>query len=269
MTVQVDHTSPRPIFFHGREGRGNKGRKATWLRENYGAVTPSYDTSELAVALVTAREVLRANPPSVIIGSSFGGAVLLSLIQEGLWSGPSIFLAQAGGNFGVELRLPEALPAILIHGLNDDIVPIEASRELASSSPSDTAQLFEIDDGHRLGSIMPSGLLKLALKSLGVRPVRKTTGRSASSVQGSPVKGKLYLWGCCEGWVKFGPFEWVTLTEDRSAYLDQRGEVIMEWDQQVGGWRAPGSGMSMRTPVVTSSAKHPRPKSGGVPVKTT
>jgi predicted esterase len=158
---------PPPIFFHGREGRGSKGRKATWLREKYGAVTPSYETSELALALVTAREVLRDNPPSVIIGSSFGGAVLLSLIQEGLWRGPSIFLAQAGGNFGVELRLPEDLPAVLIHGLQDDVVPVEASRELARSGTGETVTLYEVDDGHRLGSIMPSGLLATALKSLG------------------------------------------------------------------------------------------------------
>jgi predicted esterase len=171
MTNQRDQPSPRPIFFHGREGRGNKGRKATWLREKYSAVTPSYDTSELEAALVTARVVLRENPPSVIIGSSFGGAVLLSLIHEGLWRGPSIFLAQAGGNFGVELTLPEGVPAVLIHGLHDDIVPIEASRELAKSSPSDPTQLFEIDDGHRLGSIMPSGLLKMALETLGVYPL--------------------------------------------------------------------------------------------------
>jgi fermentation-respiration switch protein FrsA (DUF1100 family) len=164
--MRTSASTPRPLFFHGREGRGSQGLKARWLAENYDARTPDYHTSELDTALPVARDFLKAEAPSVIVGSSFGGAVLLRLIQEGLWRGPSIFLAQAGGNFGVELVLPPGLRAILIHGDQDEIVALADSEALAASSK--TAKLVVIQDGHRLGSIRESGVLQGALAELGV-----------------------------------------------------------------------------------------------------
>ena len=155
-----------PLFFHGKEGT-NQGNKARWLAREYGACTPSYDTTDLATALPLARQVLDEHRPSVIVGSSFGGAVLLKLIQEGLWQGPSVFLAQAGVKFGLPAELPPGLPAVLIHGTRDDTVSIEDSRRLAASNGS---RLVEIDDDHRLGTIR-AGLLGLALDSLGISPL--------------------------------------------------------------------------------------------------
>ncbi len=156
-----------PLFFHGREGT-NQGRKASWLAREYGACTPSYDTSSLEAALPRAREAVAEHQPSVIVGSSFGGAVLLSLIQEGLWTGPSIFLAQAGVKFGLPPVLPPGLSAILVHGTGDIIVPPDDSRRLAASGG---AELVEIEDDHRLGTILGGGLLDSLLKSLGTSPL--------------------------------------------------------------------------------------------------
>jgi hypothetical protein len=161
------HTSlpqSTPLFFHGREGT-NRGRKARWLATEYGACTPSYKTATLEDALPRARRFITQHRPSAIIGSSFGGAVLLAMIQEGYWSGPSVFLAQAGVKFGLQPQLPEGLPAVLIHGTRDDIVDLEDSRLLAESNGS---TLHEIDDDHRLGSIRESGLLASALDSFGI-----------------------------------------------------------------------------------------------------
>ena len=159
----------RPLFLHGKEGNIHGG-KARWLRANYDAVTPAYDTASVESALETAEKVLELCRPSVVIGSSFGGAVLLSLVQRGLWSGPSIFLAQAGVMYGMEPSLPDELPAILVHGLLDDVVDIEGSRVLAASNGS---ELIEIDDNHRLSTIRGSGLLSDALASFGVRHLRR------------------------------------------------------------------------------------------------
>lgn len=159
------HTSlpqSTPLFFHGREGT-NRGRKARWLATEYGACTPSYKTATLEDVLPRARRFITQHRPTAIIGSSFGGAVLLAMIQEGHWSGPSVFLAQAGVKFGLKPELPEGLPAVLIHGTRDDIVDLEDSRLLAESNGS---TLHEIDDDHRLGSIRDSGLLASVLDGL-------------------------------------------------------------------------------------------------------
>jgi len=39
-------------------------------------------------------------------------------------------------------------PAVIIHGTQDDIVPIESSRKVSTSNP--TVELIEVEDGHRL-----------------------------------------------------------------------------------------------------------------------
>lgn len=156
-----------PIFFHGREGT-NQGRKARWLGREYGACTPSYETNYLSSAMPVARQVLKEHQPTAIVGSSFGGAVLLNLIQEGLWKGPSVFLAQAGIKFGLPVELPPDVPAVFIHGTRDDIVSIDDSRALAECGGM---SLIEVDDDHRLGSIRESGVLGDALTSLGVKPL--------------------------------------------------------------------------------------------------
>ena len=41
-------------------------------------------------------------------------------------------------------------PTVIIHGLSDEIVPIESSRKVAESSSK--AELIEVEDGHRLGN---------------------------------------------------------------------------------------------------------------------
>ena len=156
-----------PLFFHGREG-SNRGNKARWLAREYGACTPTYDTKTLDAAMPRARQVLKEHQPSAVVGSSFGGAVLLKLIHEGLWTGPSVFLAQAGVKFGLDAVLPPGVPAVLIHGTRDTVVEPQDSRLLAATSG---AQLIEVDDDHRLGTIRASGVLGEALRSLGVRPL--------------------------------------------------------------------------------------------------
>ena len=156
-----------PLFFHGREG-SNQGRKARWLTREYGACTPSYPTGTVEEAMPLARQVLKEHRPTVIVGSSFGGAVLLRLIQEGLWEGPSVFLAQAGVKFGLPVELPAHVPAILIHGTQDDVVDFDESRRLAQSV---SAQLVSVEDDHRLGSILQNGVLEQALHSLGIEPL--------------------------------------------------------------------------------------------------
>ena len=41
-------------------------------------------------------------------------------------------------------------PTVIIHGLSDEIVPIESSRKIAKSSSN--VELIEVEDGHRLGN---------------------------------------------------------------------------------------------------------------------
>lgn len=91
---------------------------------------------------------IKIHQPDLIVASSFGGAVLLRVMLEGGWTGPAVFLAQAGIKFEVGDRLPDDARAIFIHGEYDDVVNIEGSEILSESSSN--ATLVRVQDGHRL-----------------------------------------------------------------------------------------------------------------------
>jgi alpha/beta superfamily hydrolase len=111
----------------------------------------------LAGPTAQAAEALTASP-DVIVGSSFGAAVLLQLLHEGVVRGvPVVMLAGAGVRLTSHRTLPSGVPAVLVHGRQDEVVPIADSRLLAESSRS--AVLVEVHDDHRLTRTTASGLL--------------------------------------------------------------------------------------------------------------
>ncbi len=46
------------------------------------------------------------------------------------------------------------VPVLVLHGLRDDVVPIELAREFCARTPS--ARLVEYDAGHELGEVVPA-----------------------------------------------------------------------------------------------------------------
>jgi predicted esterase len=180
-------------FLHGLESTVDDdlvpiGTKVKWLRERFPDLnTPALDTREaialrdhcvekeagwfddqarLEAAFSTPMAQARAaitTETSLVIGSSFGGAVLLRLIHEGHWDGPSLFLAGAGVKLTEHDSLPADHRALFIHGRRDHVVLLDDSRQLARSCG---APLWEVEDAHRLGSILDDGTLDAAIKLL-------------------------------------------------------------------------------------------------------
>ena len=171
------------VFLHGLESRVDthfipNGGKARHLAQNYDVTLAPLDTRVaqacarrlgasgfrhpfaeeeacFATPMQRARDSLSADT-QLVIGSSFGGAVLLKLLHEGSWSGPSLFLAGAGVKLTPHDTLPPGVPCHLVHGLQDTVVPWSDSQQLAHSS--DTATLSLVEDGHRLAEWAPLGL---------------------------------------------------------------------------------------------------------------
>lgn len=50
-------------------------------------------------------------------------------------------------------KLQRTLPILIVHGVNDDVIPIQASREFAEKRP--WVKLIEVDSDHTLGNVMP------------------------------------------------------------------------------------------------------------------
>jgi len=143
----VNHSKLRVLFVHGLMSSPG-GRKARYLAQRFDSITPRMETGDFPGCLETQRRAIAAHRPDVVVGSSFGGAVLVELIRRGEWSGATLLLAQAALKLDATARLPSTLPVLLVHGRADEVVPVEHSRTLAATSPA--ARLIETEDEHRL-----------------------------------------------------------------------------------------------------------------------
>ncbi|MCT7969361.1 alpha/beta fold hydrolase [Laspinema sp. D1] len=53
----------------------------------------------------------------------------------------------------VENQLQRQLPTLILHGVKDEVIPVEASRRFAASRP--WVEMVELDSDHGLGNVMP------------------------------------------------------------------------------------------------------------------
>jgi predicted esterase len=160
-------------FAHGLES-SPQGRKAVLLDRHFSACTPAMNTRDFTGCLELHARTLVAFRPHVVVGSSFGGAVVVELLRRGLWQGPTLLLAQAALRYDQSARLPEGVPVTLVHGARDQVVPLEDSRRLARTGTKELVRLIEINDEHQLNGLVESGkLLELVLELAGAEPVSR------------------------------------------------------------------------------------------------
>jgi predicted esterase len=154
----VTTDGPRVLFIHGLES-SPQGVKARFLAQHFETLTPSMDTSDFVACVRNQASRLAEFQPDVVVGSSFGGAVLLALVRAGAWRGPTVLLAPAARHYGIPEVLPEGVPVTVVHGTADDVVDIAGSRALAQTGSPGLVKLIELEDGHRLQSIIDDGSL--------------------------------------------------------------------------------------------------------------
>jgi alpha-beta hydrolase superfamily lysophospholipase len=149
-------TWDRPLrvqFIHGLES-GPGASKAVYLARHFDTVTPAMDTRDFEGAFATQVRALEDGAPDAIVGSSFGGAIALALLVRGVFRGPTVLLAPAHRHYGVEERIPERVPVLIVHGTRDTVVSIEGSRALARTGTPGWVELVELDDEHRLSTVL-------------------------------------------------------------------------------------------------------------------
>jgi dienelactone hydrolase len=155
----------RVQFAHGLEG-SPRGAKARLLAKEFDAVTPEMDTSDFEACVGVQEATLQSFRPDVLIGSSFGGSVVVRLLERGAWTGPTLLLAQAALRRRPEVKLPDGVPVWLVHARQDDIVPVEDSRKLAGTSADPRVKLIEVDDDHALHASVADGRLLAWVREL-------------------------------------------------------------------------------------------------------
>jgi len=146
-------------FAHGLES-GPGSSKALYLAERFDAVTPRMPTSDFEECVRIHAARVREAPPDVLVGSSFGGAVVLALLDRGLYRGPVVLLAAAHRHYRVPERIPEGVAAVIVHGTRDDVVDVEGSRALSRTGTPGKVELVIVDDEHRLASLLEGDALE-------------------------------------------------------------------------------------------------------------
>jgi hypothetical protein len=158
-------SSIRVQFIHGLESSPH-GTKARLFAEHFTALTPPMDTSDFPACIEAQAAALAAFRPDVLVGSSFGGAVAVALLNRGIWRGPTLLLAQAAFHYDVARTLPEGVHVWLVHGRHDDVVDIEDSCQLARTGTPGRVRLIEVDDDHPLTASVASGRLVQLVREL-------------------------------------------------------------------------------------------------------
>jgi len=131
------------LFFPGWLSDG--GRKTAYLRSlGYDVRTPHLSGWSFRSAVRSARDAFVEFQPSVIVGSSRGGAVAMALARPDV---PLVLLAPAWRFCGVPPTV-YASKAVVIHSPHDRLVPLADSRQLRRQHP--TIRLIEVGTGHRL-----------------------------------------------------------------------------------------------------------------------
>ncbi len=139
------------LFLHGLES-GPHGSKYQALKKVFGDVLApdcSGVQDEKERLHIIQQEIKNSEEPFLVVGSSMGGLMALLLQKENplhiagmVLCAPAIHRPAA-----TDLNLNDLPPTIVIHGTQDDIVPVEASQPFGD-------RLITVDDDHRLANSM-------------------------------------------------------------------------------------------------------------------
>jgi len=98
------------------------------------------------------------------------------------------------------------------------------------------------------------------------RPKKAIETMKAPDREAIQTPRRIHLHLCCEGWQKFGPFEWLSFKDDPRVIVDETGTVIASWDGQA--WKTSGpqyENYAWENPTITIGSCHPHQDSGAHP----
>lgn len=115
----------RILFLHGWHSVVG-GVKPTYLKDHgHEVINPALDDDHFGAAVHTAQSAYDQHQPDVIVGSSRGGAVALSINSKDT---PLVLLCPAWKNWGTVKTLKPN--SVILHSRQDDVIPLPTPRNL-------------------------------------------------------------------------------------------------------------------------------------------
>jgi pimeloyl-ACP methyl ester carboxylesterase len=147
---KMDNT--KIIYLHGLESTSQSGKARQFAEKFPGMVTPDFRGS-FEERMKQLKPILGRKKNWVIIGSSFGGLMGTVFTCENPTQVRKLVLlapALLRDQFAPYLNLePVSVPTIVVHGTEDDVVPLKPIRELAEKIFKNLTY-HVVNDGHRL-----------------------------------------------------------------------------------------------------------------------
>ncbi len=142
----------RIIYLHGLESSSQSGKARQFAEKFPGMITPDF-VGAFEERMKQLKSILGRKKNWTIIGSSFGGLMgTVFTCEHPNQVRKLILLAPAllRDPFGEYLNLQTvSVPTVIVHGTEDDVVPLEPVREIAQKLFTDLTYRV-VHDGHRL-----------------------------------------------------------------------------------------------------------------------
>jgi predicted esterase len=142
---------PTRIFIHGLES-SSQGNKGVFFRQHYPDMIIEDFSGSFEERMEKLEIVLAGKSDLILVGSSFGGlmaAVYACLHEKSVRKLVLLAPALHLESFTPHLNTTLHIPVVIYHGLNDDVVPLEAVRSIAGRLFAD--HIFNtVEDDHSL-----------------------------------------------------------------------------------------------------------------------
>ena len=138
------------LFLHGWTSVSG-GRKPTFLKDSgHTVINPALPDDDFEEAVRIAQTEYDQHHPDVVVGSSRGGAVAMSIDSQDT---PLVLLCPAWRKWGTATTVKPN--TTILHSRKDDVVPFEDSEELVVQSGLPPESLIEVGQDHRLADPEP------------------------------------------------------------------------------------------------------------------
>ncbi len=133
------------LFLHGY-GSDPNGIRPTFLKESgYEVVHPALPDDDFEASLRVAQQAFDRAQPDVVVGSSRGGGIAMNIDSGDV---PLVLIAPGWRKWGTATTVKPG--TVILHSDNDDVVPIEGSRELLRRSGLSDDHLVVAGENHRM-----------------------------------------------------------------------------------------------------------------------
>jgi len=142
------------LFLHGWQSTPG-GLKPTYLKvHGHEVLNPALPDDDFDLAVSIAQSIYNRHKPDVVVGSSRGGAVAMSINSDDT---PLVLLCPAWKTWGTAKTVKPN--TTILHSRADETVPFSDSEELVKNSGLPSSALIEVGTEHRLADDKSLGMM--------------------------------------------------------------------------------------------------------------